>query len=53
MTKEETLKLIDVHKNGLVDPVEMLKWTWLRLLIFNIPEDEWDCMMDNVAARMG
>jgi hypothetical protein len=42
MTKEEALRLIDEHKNRLLDPVEMLHWTWLRVIILKIPADEWD-----------
>lgn len=41
MTKQEALNLIDEHKNKLVDPVEMLNWTWLRMIIAVIPESEW------------
>ena len=38
--KNEFLNLIDSHKNQLIEPVEMLKWTWLRVFILQIPEDE-------------
>ncbi len=41
MSKEEALALIDAHKNSLIDPVEMLHWTWLRVIINMITEDEW------------
>jgi hypothetical protein len=40
--KEEALKLIDDHKNKLINPVEMLHWTWLRVIILKIPDDQWD-----------
>jgi hypothetical protein len=42
MTKQEALDLIDAHKNKLVDPIEMLSWTWLRVVILNIPDDVWE-----------
>jgi hypothetical protein len=42
MDKKEAIALIDEHKNKLVNPVEMLKWTWLRVIILQIPDDHWD-----------
>ena len=42
MTREEAIKLIDDHKNKLVNPVEMLNWTWLRVIIANINDDAWE-----------
>lgn len=42
MTKVEALKMIDQHKNKLIDPVEALHWTWLRVIINQLTEDEWD-----------
>lgn len=42
MTKTEALQLIDDHKNKLVNPVEMLHWAWLRVIILKIPIDAWD-----------
>lgn len=41
MTHTEALKLIDDHKNQLLDPVEMLAWTHLRVIIANIKYIEW------------
>ncbi len=47
MTKQEALTLIDAHKNKLVNPVEMLQWTWLRVIISMITDDEWlDCLRE-------
>ncbi len=47
MTKEQALELIDKHKNSLIDPVEMLKWTHLRVIISMITEDEWiECLLE-------
>lgn len=45
MTKTEALRLIDEHKNKLVNPVEMLTWTWLRVFILCISDDDWDKYM--------
>lgn len=42
MTKDEALQLIDDHKNALVDPLAMLHWTWLRVIILAIPDEEWE-----------
>ncbi len=42
MTKIQALKIIDDHKNKMTDPLEMLDWTWLRVIIKEIPEDQWD-----------
>lgn len=45
MTKAEALKLIDDHKNQLINPVEMLHWTWLRVFLLKISDREWDEIM--------
>lgn len=42
MTKTEAVALIDAHKNKLINPVEMLDWTWLRVIINQIPDDQWE-----------
>lgn len=49
MTKAEALKLIDDHKNELVDPVKTLHWTWLRVTILQIPDDEWNAYLTKAA----
>lgn len=41
MTKEMALTLIDNHKNKLTNPVDMLEWTWLRVIINQLTDDEW------------
>ena len=41
MTKDEALALIDAHKNALLNPVEMLNWTWLRVIVLNLSDDTW------------
>jgi hypothetical protein len=41
VSKEDALKLIDDHKNKLINPMEMLHWTWLRVFVFKITDDEW------------
>jgi hypothetical protein len=42
MTKEQAIALIDKHKNGLVNPVEMLQWTWLRVIISATSDEAWE-----------
>lgn len=42
MTKTHVLEMIDNHKNSLIDPVEMLDWTWLRLIVLNIQDHVWE-----------
>jgi hypothetical protein len=42
MTRQEAINLIDKHKNALVNPVEMLHWTWLRVIIKYVPEEAWE-----------
>ena len=41
MTKDEALQLIDQHKNGLINPLELLHWTWLRVIVLKIDDEEW------------
>lgn len=42
MTRSEAINLIDAHKNELLNPVEMLQWTWLRVIILKLPDDVWE-----------
>lgn len=49
MTKAEALALIDNHKNKLIDPVEMLRWTWLRVIIDQLKDDEWQALVNEAA----
>lgn len=42
MTKAEAITLIDNHKNQLLNPVEMLHWTYLRVILNQIPEADWE-----------
>jgi hypothetical protein len=42
MDKKSALDLIDSHKNKLINPVEMLQWSWLRVTVNQIPDDEWE-----------
>ena len=45
MTKANAIKLIDEHKNKLLDPVEMLNWTWLRVIVNNLTDDAWNAAL--------
>ena len=42
MDKETALKMIDEHKNSMINPVDMLNWSWLRVIILKIPDEEWE-----------
>ena len=42
MTQNEALDLVDDHKNHILHPIEILKWTWLRVIILNIDPTSWD-----------
>ena len=52
MTKTEALQLIDAHKNKMVNPVEMLHWTWLRVIILKIPDADWEKYVDDAVVVM-
>lgn len=45
MTKSDALKLIDEHKRNnkpFIDPLEMLHWTWLRVIVLHVEDNAWD-----------
>lgn len=42
MTQKEAIELIDKHKNQLLNPVDMLDWVWLRVIILKIEPEDWD-----------
>lgn len=42
MDQAKAIELIDRHKNILVHPVELLNWTWLRVILNSISPDEWE-----------
>jgi hypothetical protein len=46
MNKQDAIALIDAHKNKLINPVEMLHWTWIRVIINQMPDDVWDAYSD-------
>jgi len=46
MTREQAIELIDQHKNRLINPVEMLNWTWLRVIILNLSDEDWSRALD-------
>lgn len=47
MTKDDAIKMIDAHKNLLVNPIDMLHWTWLRVIILQIPDDQWNIYVED------
>jgi len=52
MTKANALEIIDNHKNKLIDPVQMLHFTWLRVIILQIPEHEWERYLKEACITM-
>lgn len=47
MSKEDAIAMIDAHKNQLLDPVEMLNWTWLRVILLRLDEKAWEQALSN------
>lgn len=45
MTKEEAIAFIDERKNKIIDPVVMLNYAWLRLIILNININHWNAAL--------
>lgn len=52
MTKEMALALIDKHKNVIINPVDLLNWTWLRVIILNIDDEQWDEALTKAAETL-
>lgn len=47
MKRLEAIRIIDEHKNTLIDdPVKMLDWTWIRVILSHLPDTEWDAAVD-------
>ena len=38
----ELIEMIDRAKEDVVDPVELLQWVKYRVVLNNIPNEEWD-----------
>lgn len=51
MTKAEAIDLIDTHKNKLIDLDEMLSWTWLRVIVLNVSEQDWEQALDRASEK--
>lgn len=49
MEKREALMLIDTQNKRLINPNELLDWVTLRVIIMQIPEDEWERYRDMAA----
>lgn len=52
MKRAEAIALIDKHKNALINPVEMLHWTWLRVIINSLTEGEWETAVEKAAETL-
>lgn len=46
MDKDTAIKLIDDYKNGLTHPVELLQWTWLRVIVDQISNEQWEHFLE-------
>lgn len=53
MTRQEAINLIDEHKNGLIDPVQMLHWTWLRVVLRELPDEQWNAALERAVVTLG
>jgi hypothetical protein len=42
MTKQDALNIIDAQNKKTIHPVELLHWVWLRVIINQIPEEDWE-----------
>lgn len=42
MEKAAALEIIDELNRKLIHPAEMLDWVWLRVIILQIPDEEWN-----------
>lgn len=52
MTKQDAIALIDAHKNALLNPVEMLDWTWLRVILMHLHDGAWDAAVENASETL-
>lgn len=52
MTKAEAITMIDDHKNKLINPVEILHWTWLRVIINQLSEEAWNACLEDATEIM-
>jgi hypothetical protein len=52
MTKDEALALIKSHRDELLNPVEMLDWTWLYAIINSLSSSEWDELFSRASELM-
>jgi hypothetical protein len=46
MTRQEAVALIDNHKNALINPVELINWTWLRVIINSLSDEAWEAALE-------
>lgn len=53
MDQDKAIELIDRHKNILVHPVELLNWTWVRVILKSITPDEWEELVSRANEIMG
>ena len=42
MTRAQAITAIDETKNRLINPVEMLRLTWVRVILAHLTDEEWE-----------
>jgi len=47
VTKQDALNIIDRRNKALINPVEMLHWVWLRVIISQISDDDWERYLES------
>jgi hypothetical protein len=52
VSKSGVIKMIDAHKNKLSDPIDRLAWTWVRVIIDNIPDDQWELAVEKATEAL-
>lgn len=49
MDKEAALQMIDGLNRKIINPVEMLDWVTLRVILLQIPEEDWEAYREKAA----
>ncbi len=52
MTRLEAIEMIDAHKNKLTNPVAMLRWTWVRVILHSLPDEQWQQALETAEKRL-
>lgn len=52
MTRVQAIELVDNHKNALLHPTDILSWTWLRVILLNITDEQWDAALEKAVVTL-